>query len=71
MIDLEKKPTKRGLFAMNQLYQKGMTFKSLRVYFAPYLAGMTRPTANKFFLFLLAIISIQWIQTVRFCILGF
>ena len=51
---------------MNQLYQKGITIKSLKSYFAPYFAGMTRPTANKFFLFLLAIISIQGIQSVRF-----
>ena len=66
MIDLEKKPTKKGLFVMNQLYQKGMTIKSLRVYFEPYFAGMSRPTANNFFLFLLAIISMQGIQSVRF-----
>ncbi|CZQ98092.1 Hypothetical protein TFLO_2280 [Trichococcus flocculiformis] len=50
---------------MNQLYQKGVTIKSLRAYFAPYFARMTRPTVNKFFLFLLAVISIQGIQSVR------
>ncbi|SEJ97920.1 hypothetical protein SAMN05216375_15310, partial [Trichococcus ilyis] len=51
---------------MNQLYQKGMTIKSLRVYFEPYFAGMPRPTANKTFFFLLAILSMQGIQSVRF-----
>ena len=51
---------------MKLLYQKGMTIKSLRAYFVPYFAEMTHPTADNFFFFLLAIISIQGIQSIRF-----
>ena len=57
MIDLGKNQQKGG-FAMNQLYQKGLTLKSLRAYFTPSFAEMTYPQSDEFFLFLLAIISI-------------
>ena len=66
MIDLGKNQQKRGLFVMNPLYQNGLTIKSLRAYFAPYFAEMTRLTADNFFFLLLAIISIQGIQSIRF-----
>lgn len=66
MIDLGKNQQKRGLFVMNPLYQNGLTIKRLRAYFAPYFAEMTRPTADNFFFLLLAIISIQGIQSIRF-----
>lgn len=51
---------------MNPLYQKGFTIHSLRNYFSPYFVGMPRPTADKIFLLLLAILSIQGVHSVRY-----
>lgn len=66
MIDLREKPTKKELFVMNSLYQKSHTINSLKSYFSPYFIGMTRPTEQKVFLLLLAILSMQGIQSIRF-----
>lgn len=51
---------------MNPLYQKGFTIHSLKNYFSPYFIGMSRPTADKVFLLLLAILAIQGIHSVRY-----
>lgn len=51
---------------MNPLYQNGFTIRSLKAYFSPYFVGLTRPTAEKCFLLLLGILSLQGIQSIRF-----
>lgn len=51
---------------MNPLYQNGFTIRSLKAYFSPYFVGMTRPTAEKCFLLLLGILSLQGIQSILF-----
>lgn len=51
---------------MNPLYQNDFTIRSLKAYFSPYFVGLTRPTAEKCFLLLLGILSLQGIQSIRF-----
>jgi len=47
---------------MNPLYQNGQAIKRLKTYFV----GLTKQTVKKVFLFFLAILSIQGIQSIRF-----
>lgn len=50
---------------MEVLYQKGSIIKSLRDYFQPYIKLLTRPGGKKLFLILLAVISMQFVTSIR------
>lgn len=51
---------------MEILYQKSQTIKSLKEYFQPYLNLLTKPSGSKLFLILLAMLSMQFVTSVRY-----
>ena len=50
---------------METLYQSAPTIKSLKEYFQPYLHLLTKPSGTKLFLVLLAMLSMQFITSIR------
>jgi len=50
---------------MEKLYQNARTIKRLKEYFQPYLSLLTQPSGTKFFLILLAMLSMQFVTSVR------
>jgi len=50
---------------METLYQNARTIKRLKEYFQPYLSLLTQPSGTKFFLILLAMLSMQFVTSIR------
>jgi len=50
---------------METLYQKARTIKRLKEYFQPYLSLLTQPSGTKLFLILLAMLSMQFVTSIR------
>jgi len=50
---------------METLYQNARTIKRLKEYFQPYLCLLTQPSGTKFFLILLAMLSMQFVTSIR------
>jgi len=50
---------------METLYQNARTVKRLKEYFQPYLSLLTQPSGTKFFLILLAMLSMQFVTSIR------
>ena len=51
---------------MEKLYQKSLVIGRLREYFAPYLSLLTKPSAHKMFLLLLAMLTMQTAVSIKF-----
>ena len=51
---------------MKKLYQKREVIKNLFKYFKPYINLLTKPSGQKLFLLILAIISMQFITSIRY-----
>jgi len=50
---------------METLYQSARTIKSLKEYFQPYLNLLTKPSGTKLYMVLLAMLSMQFITSIR------
>jgi len=50
---------------MERLYHKTRVIKSLKKYFMPYISVLTKPSGEKLFLLMLAVMAMQFVTSIR------